>query len=139
MDEQIAYMTLGCTQLYMHLVHPNQCYVTTICVCVDMCMYECPALQGLRKNKGNFTAEMVEAYKYVFSQPGALTAPLNYYRCIFKIMNMKMGTKKIEVPILVIWVSSSLFQYMDVMTITYCDDHYLLCSTLHGRVMMMPL
>lgn len=58
------------------------------------------------KNKGNITEEMIEAYKYVFSQPGALTAPLNYYRCIFKnASQQKRGSsKKIETPILVIWV-----------------------------------
>ena len=61
-------------------------------------------LQGLKKNKGSFTAEIVEAYKYVFSQPGALTAPLNYYRCIFKESKIKKSTQKIEVPILIIWV-----------------------------------
>ena len=65
-------------------------------------------LQGLKKNKGNFTPEMVEAYKYVFSQPGALTAPLNYYRCMFKQrkkrMEAKQSSQKIEVPILIIWV-----------------------------------
>ena len=48
---------------------------------------------------------MIEAYKYVFSQPGALTAPFNYFRCIFKDRKMKHSTQKIEVPILIIWVS----------------------------------
>ena len=48
-------------------------------------------LKGLKKNKDKFTAEIVEAYKYVFSQPGALTAPLNYYRCMFKQRKTKFG------------------------------------------------
>ena len=62
-------------------------------------------IQGLKKNKGNFTAEMVEAYKYVFSQPGALTAPINYYRCMFKQKRERKGAPKaIETPSLVIWV-----------------------------------
>ena len=62
------------------------------------------------KNKGNFTAEMVEAYKYVFSQPGALTAPLNYYRCMFK---QKMDTlKAIKTPTLIIWVSEVKLKVM---------------------------
>ena len=61
--------------------------------------------QGLQKNKGNFTEEMVEAYKYVFSQPGALTAPINYYRCMFNQKKEKRGAPKaIETPILIIWV-----------------------------------
>ena len=63
-------------------------------------------IQGLKKNKGNFTAEMVEAYKYVFSQPGALTAPINYYRCMFKQTRERKGAPKaIETPTLIIWVS----------------------------------
>ena len=49
---------------------------------------------------------MVEAYKYVFSQPGALTAPINYYRCMFKQKREKKAAPKaIETPTLVIWVS----------------------------------
>ena len=35
--------------------------------------------QGV-KNKDQFPPEVLEAYKYIFSKPGALTAPLNYYR-----------------------------------------------------------
>ena len=62
-------------------------------------------IQGLKKNKGNFTPEMVEAYKYVFSQPGALTAPINYYRCMFQQKREKKGAPKaIETPTLIIWV-----------------------------------
>jgi hypothetical protein len=72
-----------------------------------MCAYSiCHGASYTSGSEEEFTAEMVEAYKYVFSQPGAITAPLNYYRCILKGMNMKMGSKKIEVPILIIWVSS---------------------------------
>ena len=48
---------------------------------------------------------MVEAYKYVFSQPGALTAPINYYRCMFKQKRENKGAlKAIETPSLIIWV-----------------------------------
>ena len=68
-------------------------------------------IQGLKKNKGNFTSEMVEAYKYVFSQPGALTAPINYYRCMFNQKREKRGAPKaIETPSLVIWVSTCMFK-----------------------------
>ena len=63
-------------------------------------------LQGLLKNRDSFTDEMMEAYVYTFSQPGALTAALNYYRCMFKnLKNMKRSSKLLEMPILVIWVS----------------------------------
>ena len=65
-------------------------------------------IQGLMKNKGSFTPEMVEAYKYVFSQPGALTAPLNYYRCIFKRPKVKRSSQMLDMPILIIWVNVCL-------------------------------
>ena len=67
------------------------------------CLYL--SIQGLMKNKGNMTEEMIEAYKYVFSQPGALTAPINYYRCIMKRRKeQRQSSKLIETPILIIWV-----------------------------------
>ena len=66
---------------------------------------------------------MVEAYKYVFSQPGALTAPINYYRCMFKQKGEKKGAPKaIETPTLVIWVSAVKVKLVDVTSYT------ILCS-----------
>ena len=35
--QQISYMTLIGMHSTMHLVHPNLCHVTTMCVCV--CVY----------------------------------------------------------------------------------------------------
>ena len=102
-------------------------------------------LQGLKKNKGNFTAEIVEAYKYVFSQPGALTAPINYYRCMFKMMEMKMGSKKIDVPILIIWVSfrggwtQSVHRYIAQChkKWVYCTKHYKIKQGLRNAIMII--
>ena len=56
--------------------------------------------------------EAVEAFKYVFSQPGALTGPINYYRCIFSMTNLveaSSSVKKFEVPTLIIWGDEDLF------------------------------
>ena len=47
--------------------------------------YVCSACclpQGV-KNSDQFPAEVVEAYKCMFSRPGALTGPINYYRAMF--------------------------------------------------------
>ena len=78
-------------------------------------------LQGL-KNKRKFTAEMVEAYKYVFSQPGALTAPINYYRCLFNQRGEKKGAPNaIETPTLVIWVSRGKMYLVVMTTYTMCS------------------
>ena len=67
--------------------------------------------QGVR-NKAAFPPDVVEAYKYTFSQPGALTAALNYYRCIFQQRReaRRAPMKNIEVPTLIIWVSSCTAQ-----------------------------
>ena len=56
------------------------------------------------RNKKSFTAEDVEAYKYVYSEYGARTAPINYYRANFMGGDLKssmVGT--ISVPSLLIW------------------------------------
>ena len=53
--------------------------------------------------------EVMEAFKYTFSQPGAFTAALNYHRNGFSaaIKEATSNTAKIEKPILLIWVSAS--------------------------------
>ena len=61
--------------------------------------------QGV-KNKASFPPDVVEAYKYVFSQSGALTPPINYYRNMLSTKQSARETvkKTIEVPTLIIWV-----------------------------------
>ena len=61
--------------------------------------------QGQRagvRNRAGFPPEILEAYKYVFSQPGALTPPINYIRCVFKSF-VTAALKKIENETLLIW------------------------------------
>lgn len=67
-------------------------------------------LQGLR-NKENISAESMEAYKYTFSQPGALTPPINYYRNLLTQKPLKRAAQKIAVPALFIWVCPCCYQY----------------------------
>lgn len=58
------------------------------------------------RNKGGFTAEDVEAYKYVFSQPGAMTPPINYYRAnVLRKGDAATSSKNsmVSVPTLLIW------------------------------------
>lgn len=55
-------------------------------------------------HRENFPPETVEVYKYIFSQPGALTPPVNYIRCIFKMDNTQGGSgRPIKTPTLLIW------------------------------------
>jgi len=59
------------------------------------------------RNQAGFSKEDVDAYKYVFSQPGALTGPINYIRCIFSLVSPKVEegsrSKMVEVPTLILW------------------------------------
>ena len=52
------------------------------------------------------TDDILEAFKYAFSRPGALTPPINYYRNMLYISQKKAGGPEttIEIPTLVVWV-----------------------------------
>jgi pimeloyl-ACP methyl ester carboxylesterase len=77
------------------------------------------------KNKASFPPDVVEAYKYTFSSPGALTGPINYYRCIqFNQMQRKPSTnRKINVPTLIIWGDGDAFLSHEM-----ADQHQSVCT-----------
>ena len=50
--------------------------------------------------------EDIEAYKYIFSRPGRLTAAVNYYRAKFLCVDKPQPDTKLTVPTLVIWVTT---------------------------------
>lgn len=54
-------------------------------------------------NEAAISPTILEAYKYVFAQPGALTASINYYRCVFRERRACTNISLIETPTLVIW------------------------------------
>jgi len=54
-------------------------------------------------NKDAISSEDLEAYKYIFSQPGALTGPINYYRCAVENTKHFKKASNIKVPSLIIW------------------------------------
>lgn len=58
---------------------------------------------GMHNNRADFTEEVVEAYKFMFSQPHGLTCPINYYR---RMLTQREGVgkkTKVEPPTLLIW------------------------------------
>ena len=75
-------------------------------MCASLSFYY---LQGLR-NRDNFSEEILEAFKYTFSQgKNCLTPPINYIRNIFNGLARRKGpSKPIDIPVLLIWVSDSL-------------------------------
>ena len=53
----------------------------------------------------NFSDDVLEAFKYTFSQKGALTPTINYHRNVFNIGERTPGPfKPLEVPTLLLWV-----------------------------------
>ena len=68
----------------------------------------CGKKAGVR-NKDAISSDDLEAYKYTFSQPDALTGPINYYRCIFDNVSLIKKTSNIEVSTLIIWGDDDQF------------------------------
>ena len=63
------------------------------------------------RNLDAFPPDAVEAYKYVFSQPGALTAPINYIRNVLNLVSGKDETRRktIDTPTLLVWGDDDMF------------------------------
>lgn len=64
------------------------------------------AFRGWAVNKKTFSDEDIEELKKAASQPGALTAGMNYYRAMLRnrgLFEMRKDTPKISCPTLLIW------------------------------------
>jgi pimeloyl-ACP methyl ester carboxylesterase len=79
------------------------------------------------KNRDQFPAEVVEAYKYSFSRPGGLTGPINYIRAIYKTRSFffPRTRKTIDIPTLLLWGDCDLFLKKEM-----ADRHDSVCSNL---------
>lgn len=78
--------------------------------------------------KSTFTRSDIEAYKKAWSQPGALTAMLNWYRSIFrgslKYLFKKIPTRRVSVPTRILWGMNdvALSHEMAKPSAELCDD-----------------
>lgn len=85
-------------------------------------------LSFLRKcySKTFMTDEEFESYKHTFSQPGALTPPINYYRANIKNLGekRKKEEEKIAIPTLMIWGNQDFALSTDLVKAStkYCDN-----------------
>ena len=52
---------------------------------------------------GSFTEEDIKKYKEAWSQPGAMTAMLNWYRAVIRYMPALPEDPRIKVPTLMMW------------------------------------
>ncbi|MCP4761585.1 MAG: alpha/beta hydrolase, partial [archaeon] len=57
----------------------------------------------------SFSEEKLKRYKKAWSQPGAMKAMINWYRCMFLLKKEDRLTKIIEVPTLIIWGKKDKF------------------------------
>ncbi|PAV85630.1 hypothetical protein WR25_08244 [Diploscapter pachys] len=80
--------------------------------------------KGGLKNPKNFTDEDLQAWKHVFSQEGALTPPINYYRCLWHSPLPKRSETYINAKTLIIWGTEDPFLIPECAEYSakYCHD-----------------
>ncbi len=59
--------------------------------------------------EGTFSQSDMEEYKEAWSQPGALTAMLNWYRALTRTKLSRLESIRVTVPTLLIWGKKDLF------------------------------
>ncbi|XP_051855966.1 epoxide hydrolase 4 [Antechinus flavipes] len=79
---------------------------------------------GIGKKGCKLTLEDLEAYVYVFSQPGALTGPINHFRNIFSCLPLKYH--KVTTPTLLLWGERDAFMDVEMAEVTriYVKSHF---------------
>lgn len=81
--------------------------------------------QSLRQSSraGTFTDTDLEFYQKAWSQPGALTGMINWYRAGLRHPPKKLGTERITVPTLLIWGKKDAFlkHQMAQPSVDLCD------------------
>ena len=83
------------------------------------------ALGMRRSGKPNaFTDDEIEKYKEAWSQPGAVTAMLNWYRAAFRYRPQITNDMHVHIPALILWgvKDFALSRRMARPSLDYCDD-----------------
>jgi pimeloyl-ACP methyl ester carboxylesterase len=78
-----------------------------------------------RSGKPNaFTGEDIEQYKEAWSQPGAMTAMLNWYRAALRYRTQVTGDMRDPIRTLILWCAKdfALSRRMARPSLDYCDD-----------------
>jgi pimeloyl-ACP methyl ester carboxylesterase len=74
---------------------------------------------------GTFSAEDLDRYREAWSQPGAITAMINWYRALFREMPNVIGMQsRVRVPVRILWGARDgfLLPGMAVSSLKYCDN-----------------
>jgi pimeloyl-ACP methyl ester carboxylesterase len=77
-----------------------------------------------RQMRGSFSEAELNRYRAAWSQPGAMTAMINWYRCLFQHPVQGLPAQKIQVPTLMIWgkLDPHLMWQMAPESIAFCAD-----------------
>lgn len=72
---------------------------------------------------GTFTAEALAEYRAAWSQPGALTAMINWYRALFRF-RAKFSDSTVRVPTRILWGERDAFLLPEMArkSLRYCTD-----------------
>ena len=72
----------------------------------------------------NITEAEIDKYVEAYSQPGALTATINYYRATFRQLGGLHITGKLQMPVLMLWGENdiALGKELTYNTKEYCDN-----------------
>ena len=72
---------------------------------------------------GTFSAEDLNQYRTAWSQPGALTAMINWYRALFRI-RAKFPDKTVRIPTRILWAERDAFLLAEMAheSLRYCKD-----------------
>ncbi len=72
---------------------------------------------------GTFSAEALEQYRAAWSQPGALTAMINWYRALFRA-RVKFSDKTVRVPTRILWGERDDFLLTEMAheSLRYCTS-----------------
>ncbi len=72
---------------------------------------------------GTFSAEDLNQYRTAWSQPGALTAMINWYRALFRI-RAKFPDKTVRIPTRILWGERDAFLLAEMAheSLRYCKD-----------------
>jgi pimeloyl-ACP methyl ester carboxylesterase len=84
------------------------------------------AIRSLKgsSRRGTFTPEDIDRYRAAWSQPGAITGMINWYRAIARSQRKLISLGRITVPTLMIWGARdiALGREMAQPSIDLCDD-----------------
>ena len=90
-------------------------------------MNHCAGLINLFGASGRgdtFSAADYDEYRKVWSQPGALTSMINWYRAAARFQRASSGDMRVHIPTLMMWgvKDVALARWMARPSIDYCDD-----------------